>query len=225
MAKVITQETLGGIIASGGGKYFFHKEEDGEVIITFMSSISITDPGDEDLAGRIWDPPVTDADGNPLLDFNGNPREKWSKVEAECKINGVEHIYSFGGEKSSSLRALGEQMNRNGITNETLVGTKWSIARLGKWNWSVKYLGKEEIPSSDKPLERNLNLENYEKVSNALQELKKSNKDVTEGVDKNQLLQTLCFMTSIKPSEIQKMWNNLLIAEKIDEDNGKVKVL
>ena len=228
MAKVITQEDLGGIISSGGGRYFFHKEEDGEVIVIFTSPISITEPGDEDLVGRIWDPPITDADGNPLLDFNGNPREKWSKVEAECTINGAPHVYAFGGEKSSSLRAMGEQMNANEITNETLPGTKWSIARLGKWQWAVKYLGREETPSSaSKPKEkdRSLDKESYDKISESLNELKTKNPSVKEGVEKNQLVQTLVFMTGVKPSEIENMWQNLIMTKLIAEVDGKVSVI
>ena len=227
MAKTLNQDTLGDILNSGGGKYFFHKEEDGEVVITFTSEIQITEPGDEDLIGRIWDPPIVDADGNPLLDFNGNPREKWSKVEAEGKINGANVVYAFGGERSSSLRALIEQMNANEITNDTLPGTKWSIARLGKWNWSIKYLGKEDISSSvsSKKKERNIDNENFETIKTALGELVERNAKVKEGVNKNQLVQTLVFMTGVKPNIIEDMWEHLELTGLIKIDGNVIKIV
>jgi len=48
---------------------------------------------------------------------------------------------------------------------------------------------------------------------------------VKEGVDKNQLVQTMVFMTGVKPSEIEGMWENLIMTGLILEVDGKVKVL
>ena len=129
MADILDENMLGDILKAGPTQYFFHKEEDGEVEIIFESSISITEPGNEDLVGRLWNPPVVDANGNELLDFNGNPRVPWAKVEAKVIMNGAPQIYAFGGKTSSCLRTIIQQMNANSIKNGDLPGTKWSINR------------------------------------------------------------------------------------------------
>ena len=132
----LTNDMLKDILKESGGQYFFHKEDVGEVIVEFESPIEKFEPGDEDFAGRTWNPPVTDAQGNPMLDFSGNPREPWPKCEAKCIINGAHKYYSFGGPRSKSLTTFTEVMNREGIDNvKDLPGTKWSINRIGKWDW------------------------------------------------------------------------------------------
>jgi len=211
MAQIITEDELNNILKSAPGKYFFHRVEDGEVILTFTSPITITDPGEEDLLGRIWDPKVTDENGNPLLDINNQPRQKWSKVEAECLINGVKHVYSFGGKQSSSLRKLLEKMNENDITNETLPGTKWSITRVGKWDWIIQYLGREEKKQSTK------SNSNIDKIRKSIEELKKDNPSASDGITKNEFLQTISFLAGIKPVDIISVWDDLV-------DNGIIKV-
>ena len=100
MAKTLEPNMFDKILSSGPTQYFFHREEDGEVELIFTSPISVTEPGEEDLVGRVWNPPITDAQGNPLIEQfganKGNPRQPWAKVEAKCLINGVEKIYAFG---------------------------------------------------------------------------------------------------------------------------------
>ena len=196
MAKIITSDELESILKSAPGRYFFHKEEDGEVIVTFTSPITITHPGDEDLLGRLWDPKITDNEGNPLLDFSGKPRQKWSKVEAECLINGVKHIYAFGGTKSNILKSLLEKMNAEGISNQDLPGTKWSITRLGQWDWAITYLGREE-KHEDKGEDDTIS-----KIKNAIDDLKKDNPKADEGITKNEFLQTISFLAGVKPTDI-----------------------
>ncbi len=151
MADILDENMLGDILKAGPTQYFFHKEEDGEVEIIFETSISITEPGNEDLVGRLWNPPVVDANGNELLDFNGNPRQPWAKVEAKVIMNGAPQIYAFGGKTSSCLRTIIQQMNANSIKNGDLPGTKWSINRTGKWNWVIQYLGKEQLKTAPTP--------------------------------------------------------------------------
>ena len=67
MAEIISDDMFDELLNSIQGQYFFHRD-DGPVEIEFEGSICVTNPGEEDLAGRIWEPPVMDADGNPLLE-------------------------------------------------------------------------------------------------------------------------------------------------------------
>jgi hypothetical protein len=143
----VTNEMLNDILKEAGGQYFFHREDVGKIEIVFESGIARFEPGEEDFAGRLWNPPITDAQGNPILDFSGNPREPWAKFEAKAIIDGAHKYYSFGGARSKQLTAFIEAMKREDISNDQLPGTKWSIERIGRWDWTIKYLGKGETPS------------------------------------------------------------------------------
>ena len=215
MAEILDESMLGDILKSGQTQYFFHKEEDGEVEVVFESSISITEPGNEDLVGRVWNPPIVDANGNQLLDFNGEPRQPWAKVEAKVIMNGAPQIYAFGGKTSSCLRTMIQQMNSQGIKNDDLPGTKWSINRTGKWNWVIQYLGKEELKKTPTPSPKNKVVDEIEKV---IKEIVSKNPSLEDGVDKEQLVHTITFLSEIKEKQIEDNWNNLI-------SNGIIKVI
>jgi len=220
MAKIIKDDMLDEILSSGPKQYFFQREEDGEVTITFTSSVSITEPGEEDIVGRIWNPPVVDANGNPILDRNGNQREPWAKVEAECIINGAPRIYSFGGKSSPLLRAWTTALKANSISNLTLPGTKWQASKTGRWNWNIKFLGTENLPSSVPT-----NDEKIKDLKQILTELKTKNPMVSKGVDKKQLVKTLALLSGKSQSDIEDVWSILKDQKVIDEKDGKSFVL
>ncbi len=226
MAKVISEDEFGSILSEATSKYIFHREEMGEIKLVFTSPIQITNPGDEDLVGRLWSPPVEDADGNPILEKfgpnKGNPRQPWSKVEAECTISGAPHIYSFGGKSSSSLRNMIQKMNENGIKNEDLPGTKWSINRTGPWDWTIEYLGKVETEKSASPTPQAK--PDLGKIKEAISDLSK-NPEWKAGKEMNTFIQTLVFMTGSKPSEIKEMMADLVGEGVIVEAGGKVKIV
>jgi len=210
----VTNDMLNNILKEAGGQYFFHKEDVGRIEIEFESSIEKFEPGDEDFAGRTWNPPVTDAQGNPLLDFSGNPREPWAKFEAKAIINGAEKYYSFGGARSKQLTSFAEKMRAEGIDNKDLPGTKWSIDRIGRWDWDVKYLGKGDSKSSSSS---NSNIDN--KVVDAIRAKKdQSVKEMT----KNDFKMYIKLMTNI---DVDDIWDNLLTDKLISEKDGKVIIL
>lgn len=220
MVKTLDQDMLGDILKNSPSQYFFHREDVGEVQIVFETPISITEPGDTDLVDRVWEPPITDADGNPLIGFDGNPREPWAKVEAKVLMDGAPKIYAFGGTNSSHLRSFIAKMNAEGIKNENLPGTKWSINRTGKWDWVVEYLGKEELSAPSSPAKVD---ESYNTIKSTIVELKNKNPDVTKGMEKNQLLQTISIMSGIK--DVAKYWDVLIKDTIIKVKDNKVFVI
>ncbi len=216
----VSNDMLNDILKEAGGQYFFHKEDVGEVILEFESSIEKFEPGDEDFAGRVWNPPVTDAQGNPILDFSGNPREPWAKFEAKCVINGAHKYYSFGGARSKNLTSFIEVMRASGIDNKDLPGTKWSVNRVGRWDWDIKYLGKGETKSSPSPT----NVKS--KIDSKIIEALKAKKDQSAGgLAKNDLIVYLNLVTNIGTDEINDIWDNLLSDNVIREQDNKIYIL
>jgi hypothetical protein len=217
--KEVTDEMFSKILSESGSQYFIHREDTGRVEIVFETGICKVEPGEEDSIGRIWNPPTTDAQGNPLLDFNGNPREPWAKYEAKVLINGASNVYSFSGEKSSILRNFIQAMNREGIKNVDLPGTKWTIDRIGRWDWDMKYLGKgDNSPSPSTESQANLD----PKIIEALKVKKDQSVD---GIPKNDMLAYLAFVTHLKAKDLEVIWPELISTKLIEEKDGKVYIL
>ena len=210
MAKIVNDELFDEIISEGPTSYFKHTEEVGEVEVVFKSGIFRVDPGEEDIEGRIWNPPLVDkVTGQPYLDFNGNPRQPWTKYEARCTIDGLENIYPFNGRKSSILRAMLGVMKSNGISNSDLPGTKWTINRTGKWDWKVTYLGKEDDSSSSSTTKEEIKIEEKinegnEKIKDILNDYKDTKPEkMKEGIVKNSLIQMICFELDMIPADVE----------------------
>ena len=219
-AKLISEDMMDEILASGPKQYFFQKEEDGEVTIIFTSDIHIVEPGETDVLGRIWTPPTADANGNPILDRNGKPRQPWTKVEAEATVKGSPVIYAFGSREGILLKAWIAAIRENEIKKGEFAGTKWTCMKSGKWNWIIKYEGREDV-SSPSP-KTNIDTSG---VSKTLSDLKVKNKDVSKGVDKIQLIKTLAILTGKTQKELEEMWPLLIKQNVIGEKDGKVLVL
>ena len=155
------------------------------------------------------------------MDFNKNPREPWEKFEAEVTINGAPHIYSFSGKRSSILKNFIIAMKREEIDNESLPGTKWSIDRVGRWDWNIKYLGKEEEESSSSS---NLKKEykKYPEIEKALS----VKKDSTSGpLDKDTLVAYLSIATNRKTIEVEEILIELLEQNLIQKDNNNKYII
>jgi len=217
--KEVTDEMFDDILKSAGPQYFFHRLEDGEIILVFKSGVRRIEPGEEDSAGRIWSPKVVDANGNPLLDRNGKPREPWAKYEAEVEIKGIPYIYSFSGERSSLLRNFAAALKKEDIKNSDLPGTKWSIERVGEYDWKIVYLGREWKEESKPSKDESSDLINQ--ITEALREKKDQSNN---GLSKQDLIVYLAFVTHKKSEEIEKVYDQLLKLGIIKEESGKVYI-
>lgn len=220
MSKVLTEDMFDEILSSGPKQYFFQKEEDGEVVIVFQSEIRVTEPGEEDIVGRVWNPPVVDANGNPILNFRGEPRLPWAKVEAEAIVKGAPMVYSFGGKETNLCKAWISAFRANEIPAKDLPGTKWTAMKTGKWNWTIRYVGKEDITSTPSPAGPDIS-----GVKQILSDLKTKNPMVTKGVAKNQLVKTVALLSGKSQDEVEGMWSKLVREKIVVEKDGKVSVL
>jgi len=232
---ILTNEMFDDLLKELPSQYFFYRDDTGPIEIEITHPIEKVEPEEEGLDGRVWNPPIQDKEGNPMLDLQGNPREAWSKFEMKCKIwgkdsrdnvklEGSERIYSLGGENGSQLRTFVRAMNDNGIRNEDLTGTKWSI--LGErgarfWNWTVRYLGKGEgdtpTPSPSTPSKKKLDT----KIKDALKTKKDQLKD---GAAKEDIVGFLALVLGKKTSDIENIWEDITEAGWIKEENNKVYI-
>lgn len=218
--KELTSEMFSDILSKSDSQYFFHKEDTGEVTIVFRSGIRKVEPGEEDSAGRIWNPKLVDANGNPMLDFKGNPKEPWTKFEAEVTIDGAPNIYSFAGEKSSILRSFIMAMNKEGISNNDLPGTKWTIDRIGKWDWKIMYVGREDNSS---PSNENTKLSpDIEKIREALRVKRDQS---PEGLTENDFTSYISFVLHRKFDEVKPMISILIENKLIEKRNNLIYIM
>jgi len=230
MAKTVTDDMFDDIVKSGGVQFFRHTEEEGEVEVVFTTGIAKVDPGDTDLLDREWEPPTHDANGMPLLDWNGKVKEPWTKFEAKCLIKGVPHLYSFGGEKSSILRNFAVALKQNELSSNDLPGTKWSIERIGSGKstrWNIQYLGKEDVSEETEPQLKEKPKESDDKsdsdVKSLLVKYKKEYPDkAKDGISKNSIIQYIVFETELKPTDAEAELSKLVEDGFVKEENGKI---
>jgi len=98
--------------------------------VTLLTGHHVIEPGDTELSGKVWD-------------------KDWTKNEIKVKKkNGERAILSIGGTKSPFLRTFIAKWQENGLTPDTLVGTKWYIKRTAKYDYDIRYLGREEEEAS-----------------------------------------------------------------------------
>jgi len=82
--------------------------------------------------------------------------EPWAKVEAKCNVTscggdkalvGEDKFFRFGGTNSGLLKAFIREMKNNDISNQDIVGTKWSIygEKERFWRYQIEYLGSEDV--------------------------------------------------------------------------------
>lgn len=141
-------------------KYLSYKEEYGRLKVLIESPITVVNPNEKGLDGIVWNPPITDRDGNPIIERfgkdEGKPMKPWAKVEVQCKVlscSGDKNLvddsskyFRIGSTNSGLLKAFIREMKNNEIDNNHIVGTKWTIngERDIFWTYHVEYLGIRE---------------------------------------------------------------------------------
>jgi hypothetical protein len=231
--KEVTDELFDKILSESQSQYFFHRDDTGKIELVFETGVMRIEPGDTDLADREWNPKLTDADGNPRLDRQGNVMQPWTTFQAKVKIisardptNIGPKVYSFGGERSPQLREFIKVLKVEELSNKTLPGTKWTLEKVGQWDWSIQYLGKEEVETSStpssKPKEEDDGID-YTKVQTALST--KKDQGGIEGIPKNDMIVFLSFVLNKKSEEVKVIIPKLVSKKLIKEENDKYYIL
>jgi hypothetical protein len=221
--KIVDDKLFDSILEKSGPDTYFYKPEDGRIEVILKSGVRAINPGDTDSNGRIWNPKLVDANGNPKLDRQGNPMQPWTKYEALAIIKGVPNVFSFGGEKSPMLRAFIKVLKAEELSNGTLPGTKWSFEKIGQWDWAIKYLGKVEgdTPSSKPSVKKEVNPDLI-KIKEALA----SKKDMgSNGIAKADIIAFLSFVTHKKADDVKALIPSLVSEKIIKEENNLIYIL
>ena len=235
--KILDDQMLKEVLADlAGSAYFYQKEkgkareeekplyeEDGSVITTFTSGIVQVEPGEEDILGKIWNPPLKDKDGNPYLTKAGQPRKAWDKFEVKALVKGKEVVYGLGGNNSGSLRGVLMEMTKNSLKSIDLPGTKWKLKFLGNFKWDVTYLGKVELPkkTNGKKVDE---VPIKDKVMQGIVKVKENAplNRMLAGIDKNEFINSVDFFAEVGEKKINGIWKEILEAGVIKEENGKI---
>jgi len=83
-------------------------------------------------------------------------------------------------------------------------------------------LGREETSSQSSSPK---NDEDVNKITEVLKELKSKNSELSKGVSKEQIVQTVNLLAGISEETINKKWNTLLDKKIIEKVGDKIKVL
>jgi hypothetical protein len=123
MARKVTEDTWDEIQKNTRGDYYILSEDSGKVEVELMSDHYVVETGDEDLAGRIWD-------------------KEWPKNEMKAMVDGDVKIVSLGWDSHPFLRTFIARCKKNGIKPDQLVGTKWTMEKVGEYAYEIEYLGR-----------------------------------------------------------------------------------
>lgn len=235
----LNEEMFEEILEKSSSNYLSYREDTGRLEMQILSKIEVVQPGEVGLDGNEWNPPVEDRDGNPLIQKfgpnKGEPVEPWPKVEVKVdvlscegdKAMSGEKIFRLGGINSGLTKNFIRSMKANEITQDDIVGTKWSVygEKQQWWSYQIDYLGEGDVKdtSSNKPIKKEDKKDS--KIDSKIIDALKVKKDTTSGeIPKTDILAVLSFATQKKTSEIEDMWQDLINAKLIKDNNGKVTI-
>jgi hypothetical protein len=203
MPEVVDSGTWDEIQSMSPSQYLIMKQDMDPVKVTFLTGHNVCEPGDEDLAGRVWD-------------------KDWTKNEVKCeRDNGEKVILSLGGPKSPLLRTFIGKWKEEGLTPNTLVGTKWYVDQVGQYDYDIRFLGRVDEGSSSSSSSSTSNKpNNYDKVLKTINELSDA-PGVANGVDEEALITGIAIKSSVSKEDIKKCINILTDDGKIDVKEGK----
>jgi hypothetical protein len=171
-------------------RYFVQSVEDGPLKVAFDSEIFVTERGDEDILGNVWD-------------------HEWKKVEANVTINGEHKIYSFGATTWSFINEFIAECRKNDITPEQLPGHMFEIKKLEPFKQTIKYLGKtDEIGGATPSKSPDFKDNTHQNILDVIGDLKHNSPDlIKNGLSKAEFIKICSIRGQLKSTQVD---NHLL---------------
>ena len=197
-------------------KRFIQSEEDGTVRVKFESELYITEKGDKDILGFVWE-------------------KEWNKVE--CKVTilahrdtehvGLAKIYSLGGDEWSPFNDFITICKRNEITPELIPGCVFDITVTAPFEREYIYLGRN-IGGEVKIPEPSLKIESHtlEDATEALKTIKEKSPELSAiGYSQADFLKMLTIRAHIKSLEGERILPDLIKNNVIKVDGDTIHII
>lgn len=201
MARKLTQKDWGEVDKQSKDngyrvRYKWLDEEDGESVMTLLTGIYKTEPGEEDIIG------------------NKN-KFTWGKNEAKVELNGTQYVLTFGWDGHPFMETFKAACKESNIMPYEVEGTKWSIQKLGDKSFRVEFLERVSDGEVD---------EDYQEVKDAITQLRGKKQLRIDGVNQDEFIRTVAIIGNIDTDVIEENIPNLVSDKIISLRKGVVKI-
>ena len=205
MAKKVSEKTWNEIQKNSAGDYFILDEDAGKITVEALSEHYLVETGDKDLAGRIWD-------------------KEWPKNEMKALVDEETKIFSLGWTTGALLRKFIAKCKKHGIGPDDLPGTKWTMQKVGEYEYDIQFQGKSDTPTNIENKEDTVSgSDEYKKVVDTIKSLK-DEPELAEGKNKDSFLAIVGLKAQIPKADVEKEFDNLIKHNVISEIDGKIVI-
>ena len=201
--KKLSDKDAEKILKERPARRFIQSVDDGELEVVFDSEIFVTEKGQEDILGFIWE-------------------KDWDKAEARVFINGEPKIYSFGGVKYSFLSDFISVCRKNNIPLSELPGHVFKIKKTGDWSQEIEYLGMVKADSKLLPKDKRETDPSYDavmikEIKNVIADLKRYSADLITNASVDDFVTAISIKGKMKGSTVRNLLPKL-------EKNGDITI-
>ena len=222
MAKKVNEDTWNAIQKNSQGDYFILGEDNGKVEVEILSPHYVVEQGDEDLAGRIWN-------------------NEWAKNEIKALVDEETKIMSLGWATHPFLRTFIAACKKNGVTPDTLEGTRWTMQKTGEYEYKIEYLGRsknttstssqqQELKTNQDPVETLKSTDVESKVDNGYNKIKetilslKNEPELAEGKSRGEFIAIIGLKAQIPKRDVEKYFDQIISNNVVSEVNGTIVI-
>lgn len=207
MAEKANLDTWDEIQKNSQGDWFILDEDDGEIEVELLGPHYVVEPGDKDLAGRIWD-------------------KEWAKNEIEALVDGEKKYMSFAWPGHPFLRKFVARCKKNKLSPDNLAGTIWEMQKTGEWDYSVEYIGRKEDSqeaSTASTSETKEESKGYKQVKNTVISLK-DEPELANGKPKSEFISLIALKAKMPKRDIKDHFENVIKEDIVKEVDDKIVI-